>query len=179
MIHNVIRTGVQACCLIDRIAGGRNHGCASPARPLDGIVADTASTAHDQQRLVLDLTIGENGAVSRHCGNAQARAGVETRLFRQARRAITTDCDILCSRSEATFMLCLEHPDTLPFTALVDAFTHRLDNARAVAIRNYETCVQQIGESASALLDVRGVDGAGVHAHEHFTCCGLRCVNVA
>ena len=124
------------------------------ASPLNGVISNPTGPTHDQQCLAFDGVVGEYGAVRRHSRNAEACPDVESRLFRQARRAAAVHGDILRRRSETAFMLCLEDPDPLAFAALVDTLPNRIDNTCAIAVGNYETVVQQVRERTGALLDV-------------------------
>ena len=154
MVDDVVGTCHRACRGIVRIAGGRDDRCPGMVGPLNGVIADPAGPTHDQQRLAFDGVVGEYGAVRRHSRNAEACPDVESRLFRQARRAAAVDRDILRRRPEPAFVLRLEDPDTLSLAALVDTFADRFDDTSAVAVGNYETVVQQVRERTGTLLDV-------------------------
>ena len=115
---------------------------------------DTAGAAHDQQHLAFDVAVGEHGAVGRHRRDAEAGADVKAYVFRQARHAIAADSDVFGGRTEAALVLRLVHPDAFTLAALVDAVADGLDDAGAVAVRNNEAGIQQVGENADPLLHV-------------------------
>jgi hypothetical protein len=137
-------------------------------------VADGARPALDQDGLALDGAIGEHSPMSRAGRHSERgplreadsigeRDGLPGRQRHQLRAGAVSPA-----------VLAVVDPDPLADAPALDAFTHRLDHAGAVAVGNDARERHRRTAPAGPLLGVRRIDAGGVNSHQHLAACGLR-----
>ena len=109
---------------------------ASPLGKLDGVVANSARAAGNEDGEALNRPAGEQTAMGSHGGDADAGALLETHVFREGHGVLGWQCDVLGGCAERPLPLAFEQPHALAYAGSVDACADRLDRPRAVAVRH-------------------------------------------
>src|SRR5215510_1812167 len=143
------------------------------------MMAHSASTANNQQRLTGDRTVKGDGALRREEWNPKASRLRKVNPVRQWHNIFLWQHHILGSRSKGALPLRIHHPHPLTDTARIDTVAYRINNAGTVTMRNDRGKGQTSATTTQAHLPVRWVHTRDVHAYADFTRTRRWCVDLA
>src|SRR5207244_4736843 len=117
-------------------ADGGEDRRAAPHCELNGAAADRARPASHEDRLALHRAVCEDAAVGSHGRNAEAGRGVEVHIVRQGNGPSSGHSAILGGGAAGAVPGRFVYPDALPDAVGRDTSTHRVNDARAILVRN-------------------------------------------
>ena len=131
---------------------------AAELRELHRVVAHRTGATGDEHRLACDAAVALNGVIRSERRNAEARAGVETRVLRQGNRLRGGQHHVLSRRAEGPTPGRVPDPDPLADALRRDSGADLVDEAGAVTVRDHPGERQFAAAHAAPCLHVGRVD---------------------
>src|SRR6516225_6141233 len=178
VVDHVVRPGLARDVGFAGGAHRGDHKGASLFGELNGIVTYRARAAGDQHCGAL-LGAGEIDRLPRGIGrDAETSGGLHAYIRRQRNRLLGRNYDRLGGCAERTLPLAVPQPDALAHPRRRNAFSHAINLARAVAVRDYAwKC--RLARSPRTALDVRRIDSGRAQPDADFAACRLRSFDIA